>query len=419
MSLNYYPPYSSQAIAEEHFLWDQRHAQPLTNRIKTLSIDDSPNRRLRIGYLSPDFREHVVAFFASPILASHDHTDFEIFCYANVAHPDSITARFQKMADHWRNIDGISDERTAEMIREDRIDILVDLAGHSGDHRLLVLARKPAPIQATYVGYPATTGLKTVDYRITDAVADPPGMTESLHSEQLARLPRCNWCYEPLPEVMAAVTDPPNPEPHPIVFACFTNPAKVNQETINLWGQILQQVPGSSLVLKAGSLGSDSVRQRFAEMMTRAGMAADRFQLIRSMGLTEHLKHFNKIDIFLDTFPYNGTTTTCETLWMGVPVVTLAGKSHVSRVSASLLTAVGLPELIADAPDQYVKIAVDLAHDLPRLTHIRSTLRQNMKNSPLCDGPGMARAMEELYREMWKRWCDRANSKDEIRLTNQ
>jgi predicted O-linked N-acetylglucosamine transferase (SPINDLY family) len=341
-----------------------------------------------------------------PILAGHNHEDFEIFCYANVAHPDARTAQFQALADHWRNIDGISDEEAADMIRHDRIDILIDLAGHSGAHRLLLLARKPAPIQVNYVGYPATTGLKTIDYRITDAVADPPGMTEALHSEQLARLPRCNWCYEPLPEIVNAISDPPNPEPHPIVFACFTNPAKVNQQTINLWGQILQQVPGSRFILKAGTLGSDSVRQRFADMMTRAGIAPDRFELIRSMHLTEHLKHFGQIDIFLDTFPYNGTTTTCETLWMGVPVVTLAGKSHVSRVSASLLTTVGLPELIANNPEQYVKIAVDLANDLPRLTHIRSTLRQRMKDSQLCDGPGMARAMEGLYRDMWRRWCE-------------
>jgi predicted O-linked N-acetylglucosamine transferase (SPINDLY family) len=406
MTLSYHPLIDPQAIADEHFAWDRAYAEPLRNRIKPLSNDRNPDRRLRIGYISPDFREHVVALYLMPLLANHDHGEFEIYCYANVPVPDHVTERMRGYADHWRSIfDRPSNAETAALIREDRIDILVELAGHSADNRLLVLAHKPAPIQVNYLGYASTTGMQAMDYRITDALADPPGMTESHHSERLVRLPRCNWCYEPPAKAADAVCEPPSLEPHPIVFGCFPNLTKVNQPLVDLWGRIVNSVPGSKLVLKASALKNQSVHRRFEGMMRAGGIGPDQVEFLASMPMEQHLKHFAKIDIFLDTFPYHGTTTTCETLWMGVPVVTLAGRSHVARVGVSLLSTIGLPELIAASPDEYVRIAVDLANDLPRLAQIRSSLRQRMIQSQLRDGPGLARAIEQAYRKMWREWC--------------
>jgi predicted O-linked N-acetylglucosamine transferase (SPINDLY family) len=363
------------------------------------------DRRLRIGYVSGDFRDHPVARFALPLLGSHDHGGFEIFCYAHVLAPDSITLQFQKYADGWRNIVGMSDAAVADAIRLDEIDILVDLAGHTDGNRLPVFARKPAPVQVTYLGYPATTGLKAIDYRFTDELADPPGLADSYCSERLIRLPQCAWCFQP-PEISPAVGELPARRNGYITFGSFNNFSKINEPLLKLWAEILLRTPQSRLLLKAKSLRCASVQQYVVRVMGDLGIGAQRLDMRGWVPAGDHLAVYNQVDIGLDTYPYHGTTTTCEALWMGVPVITLAGQSHVSRVGVSLLSNVGHADFIGQIPEQYADAAVRLAGDLPKLEHERSSLRQRMGQSPLMDAPKFARSIEAAYRLMWQTSCE-------------
>ncbi len=396
-----HPGYDAATVAEEARRWNERFATPLKPLIKLHQNDRSPERRLRIGYVSADFREHAVARFLLPLFADYDHQNFEIFAYAQLPTPDAITHQFQAHADFWRSIVGVSDEQVVEMIRQDRIDILIDLAGHTGNNRLLLFARKPAPVQVTYLGFPATTGLEAMDYRLTDDFADPQGQTESYHSEKLIRLPATAWCYHPgsSPAPMAR-------QAGPITFGSFNSFAKVTEPMLQRWAEILQAVPDSRLLLKAVGLSSKTVRERVRKILSEAGFGPDRLELLDPVAThSAHIASYQKIDIALDTFPYHGTTTTCEALWAGVPVVSLAGTRHVSRVGVSLLSNVGLPDLVAHSVDEYMQIAVKLANDLPRLANLRSTLRQRMEASPLMDAPRFARNIEAAYRQMWRTWC--------------
>ena len=401
--LNYHPS-DPRALLEEHRRWGEIHRHSLT-RVTTPSSPPDPERRLKVGYVSPDLRAHSVAFFFEPLLAHHDPARVEAFCYANVDHPDNITAHFRAIAPHWRDIHGLSDEQAAALIRQDGIDILVDLAGHTQGHRLPVFARKPAPIQVTYLGYPNTTGLTTIDYRFTDALADPPGETEQFHTEQLVRLPHGFLCFR-------APDDAPPPTPPPcltaghITFGSFNNLAKVTPEAVADWTQLLHAVPGARLILKNKSLHDTSTVTRFQTLFAGHGIGPERLELLGYLPRVEdHLTLYGRIDIALDTFPYNGTTTTCQALWMGVPVITLAGQTHAGRVGVSLLTQVGLAEFIASDREDYIAQSVALARDPDRLTQRRSTLRAQMQVSPLCDGPSFARDVEAAYRTMWRGWC--------------
>ena len=266
---------------------------------------------------------------------------------------------------------------------------------------MLVFAHQPAPIQVAWLGYPNTTGLTTMDYRLTDTYADPPGLTESWHAEQLVRLPRCAWCYQPSDSPPITLR-----REGPITFGSFNNFAKITEPMFLLWARILHAVPESRLLLKTRALGSENTRQRVRQILSAAGIAAERLELRGyEPAHDDHLALYQRIDVALDTFPYHGTTTTCEALWMGVPVVTLAGKTHASRVGVSLLSNIGLPELVADTPEEYVRLAAELAGDLPRLAYLQGTLRQRMEQSPLMDAPRFARDMEAAYRAMWRQWC--------------
>jgi len=293
----------------------------------------------------------------------------------------------------------------AERIREDEVDILVDLTGHTGENRLLVFARKPAPVQVTYLGYPNTTGLPTIDYRLTDAWADPPGQTECFHTEELVRLPDGFLCYQPLQE-SPDVTVLPAKAAGRISFASFNNASKVGAEVIALWSKILHAVPGARLIMKAAQLSDLGVRGHFESLFEQQRISPAQIELRGSvLASTEHLAMYQEVDIALDPFPYNGTTTSCEALWMGVPVITLAGRTHAARVGVSLLSSVGLPELIADTPAAYLELAVRLAKDLDRLETLREGLRHKMQQSPLTDATGFTRSLESVYRMIWKKWC--------------
>ena len=403
--MHYLPDSDVNAILAGHCEWEEAHAWPLGKSTAPHGNDPDSEHRLRIGYVSPDFREHPVATFIESLLASHDRSRVEVFCYADLAREDGISERLRGCADQWRRITGKADGQVAELIRKDGIDILVDLAGHTAGNRLLVFARKPAPVQVTYLGYPDTTGLKAMDYRLTDGYADPPGTTEHLHSEELMRLPDSAWCYR-TPMQAPLVNPSPVLRSGHITFGSFNARPKMNETILALWSKLLLTVQNSSLVLKNLAFRELSVRQQALASLEKAGISPERVELTGHVSvLAEHLATYGRVDIALDTYPYHGTTTTCEALWMGVPVITLAGRTHVNRVGVSLLTNAGLPELIADTAEQYVEIAAKLAADIPRLTELRANLRERMASSPLMDAPRFARNVEEAYRQMWRAWC--------------
>lgn len=414
LTMHYLEVINPDELFKLHKEWAAVHAARLRENIPAHGNDRSPGRRLRIGYVSPDFRVHSVAYFIQSVLAAHDRASFEIFCYSNAEHEDPSTGLFQKIADHWRDIYGLSDGNVSEMIQRDGIDILVDLSGHTGNNRMTLFAGKPAPVQVTYLGYPNTTGLDTVDYRITDALADPSGITDKWHSEKLIRLPDCFLCYKP-PEGSPDITDLPVLKSGSITFGSFNNRAKITKITLETWSAILHKVPGSRLILKAKSLSDSQTREQLLSLFARQGIRPERVTALEfTASKKDHFGLYNTIDIALDTFPYNGTTTTCEALWMGVPVVALKGDSHVSRVSFSILLNIGLSELAGDSPDEYIAKAVSLAEDTERLKYLRHNLRAMMEKSPLMDAAGFTLNLENEFRTVWKKWCNKEKAMPDI-----
>ena len=405
LALNCHPSGDARAIAEEQSRWNQQYAEPLRHLIQPPTNERSVARRLRIGYVSADFREHPVGCNLLPLLAGHDPHGFEIFGYAGVARPDPLTERFRASAHHWRSTVGISDELLAAQIREDRIDILVDLAVHTANHRLLVFARKPAPVQVTFAGYPGSTGLTAIDYRLSDPFLDPPGMDESIYAEKTVRLPHSFWCYDPLDGRETPVNNLPAQSNGYLTFGCLNNFCKTNPASVRLWARILCAVPCSRLLLLAPE---GSHRQRVTELFGKEGVGAERLEFVSHQPRRKYLELYHRIDLGLDTLPYNGHTTSLDSFWMGVPVVNLVGKTIVGRAGFCQLTNLKLPELIASTPEDYVQIATALAEDLSRLAALRSTLRPRMEKSPLMDASRFARDIEAAYREMWRQWCAKA-----------
>lgn len=363
--------------------------------------DPDPRRPVRLGVLSPDLREHSVAYFLRPILEGLDRTQFEVWCYSVGPTDDRMTPRLRAAADRWHDLFAASDDDVCRRIEADGIDILLDLAGHTAGHRLSVLARRPAPVQGTYLGYPNTTGLSAVDFRLVDAVTDPPG-SELRAVEQLVRLPGCFVCYAP-PE------DAPTPQPRPsgpIVFGSFNSLAKISEPTAALWARILHALPGSRLMLKGKGLNDPAVAARFIERFERLGIEPARLDLLGHTPATrDHLAAYGRVDVALDPFPYGGTTTTCEALWMGVPVITLRGDSHRARVGASLLQAAGLTDWIAASPDEYQALAVTLAQDANQRAELRRTLRTRLAASPLCNRTAFVRDFGQALRAVWHQRC--------------
>jgi predicted O-linked N-acetylglucosamine transferase (SPINDLY family) len=401
LTLHYDPDNDVRRISQENRLWNRQYAEPLKQYIQPHANDRSPERKLRIGYVSPDLREHSVGRFLLPLLANHDKSQVEVFAYAQVLVPDAMTGRLRSHADAWRSIVGLSDAQAADLIRQDQIDILIDLAMHTANNRLLVFARKPAPVQATYLAYCSTTGLETIDYRLSDPCLDPPGQDESCYSERTIRLPESYWCYEPTlptPEVGPL----PAAAAGSITFGCLNNFCKVSEPVLAAWAALLREMPNSRLLLHAHE---GSHRERLQQRLQREGIEPTRVRFAGMKPVREYFDLYSQIDIALDTFPYCGGTTTCDALWMGVPVVSLIGKTAVGRAGLSILSNIGLPELVARSEDEYVRIATELASDLPRLSELRSTLRQRMQQSPLMDAPRFARNVEAAYRQMWRNWC--------------
>ena len=401
LSLHYDPDQNPAALAHEHRQWQLQHAEPLRALIAPHANDRSPTRRLRIGYVSPDLRTHPVGRFLLPLLAHHDQTQFEIFAYAQVPVPDEMTQQLRAHTAGWRSTVGLSDAAVADLVRKDGIDILVDLAMHSAHHRLLVFARKPAPVQVTYLAYCSTTGLDTIDYRLTDPYLDPPGMDESIYTEKTIRLPQTYWCYQPSAAAEAVGPLPALARGH-LTFGCLNNFCKVSAPALAAWTDLLRAVPNSHLLLHAYP---GAHRQRLLDQFAIAGIAPTRLTFAGRVPPEEYFRHYHHIDIALDTFPFAGGTTTCDALYMGVPVITLVGPTAVGRAGLSILSNLGTPELIAHSPDEYIHLATTLAADLPRLTHLRATLRERMQLSPLMDAPRFAHHIEAAYRQMWQTWC--------------
>jgi predicted O-linked N-acetylglucosamine transferase (SPINDLY family) len=333
-----------------------------------------------------------------PILESHDRTAFEIYLYDDSPRLDAFTERLRPLADAWHRVRGMPDAQLAEKIRADRIDVLVDLAGHTAGNRLLTFARRPAPVQISYLGYPNTTGLNTVDYRLTDAVADPPGLADELHTEKLVRLPGTFLTFRP-PVETPEVVDPPVLKNGFVTFGSFNALWKVNAPLLQLWARVLRAVPDSRLMMKAEGLEEPDVAHRIANVFRQAGIDVARVRLLgREATYAGHLAAYGTCDVCLDTFPYAGTTTTCEALWMGVPVVSLAGEVHASRVGASLLSSVGLSEFAAPNAGAFVATAANLAGQPERLRELRRTMRERLRGSPLMNPIGLTRAIETAYR---------------------
>jgi protein O-GlcNAc transferase len=334
-------------------------------------------------------------------LSSHDHKQFEVFCYSAVEQPDAITERLRSCADGWRETARLSDEKVAEMVLADRVDILVDLTMHMAGNRLQLFARKPAPIQVTWLAYPGTSGLSAMDYRLSDPYLDPPGMFEECYSEQTIRLPESFWCYDPLTQDPALNALPALTAGH-ITFGCLNNFCKVNAGVLTLWSRVLQAVPGSRMIILC--IAGES-RERTLALFAQNGIADDRIEFADPLPRPKYLELYHRIDLALDTFPYNGHTTSLDALWMGVPVVTLVGQTVVGRAGLCQSMNLGMPEFIAQTPEEYVAIASRVTVDLSRLATIRAALRARMESSPLMQGPRFARNMEAAYREMWRRWC--------------
>jgi predicted O-linked N-acetylglucosamine transferase (SPINDLY family) len=402
LDLNYDSEITDEQLFVEHRRWAEAHSHSLSLEPGHTN-DRNPDRRLRIGYVSPDFSWHPVTRFFEPLMRYRDRRATEVFLYADVRRFDATSAALQASADCWRDVSSLNNASLAELIRTDAIDILVDLAGHTGDNRLLTFARKPAPIQMTYLGYPNTTGLETIDYRLTDAVADPEG-EPIRHSETLLRLDPLFCCYAP-PEESPPVARPPFLSRGYITFGCFQNLAKINGRVFDLWSALLRKLPTAKLRLCRDALNG-SARDRIARDFAKRGISADRLELICVEDPRKsHLALYDDIDIALDPFPWTGHTTACEGLWMGVPVVTMRGCRHAGRMVTSVLSCLGLGDWIGNTPEAYLACAEKLANDGDQLACFRAELRGRIGNSPLCDGRSFMRKLEHLYRHIWEQWC--------------
>ncbi len=389
-------------IFDRHLAWAKRHARGLPRWTTHCGVRPDADRRLNVGYVSPDFMQHPVASFIEPVLAAHDRGAFNVFCYSSGRREDETTRRLRGLCDHWRDVSLASDIDAADRMRADGIDILVDLAGHTGGGRLPLFAWKPAPVQITWLGYPNTTAIAAMDYCLTDAVADPEGETERFHTEKLIRLPEGFLCYAP-PSDAPDPGDVPQAAAGHVTFGCFDDLAKVTPSMVALWAGILEAQPGARLVVKAYGLASETARHTLRERFERHRIAAGRVDLLPlEDSFADHLAKYREIDIGLDVFPYNGTSTTCEALWMGVPVVTLSGSARVSRTGASILRSAGLPTCVAATPEEYVQIALQLAADFGARRALRAGMRERLRSSPLLNAARFTRGLEAAYRAAWE-----------------
>ncbi|BCA79144.1 tetratricopeptide repeat protein [Desulfuromonas sp. AOP6] len=402
--MNYQEALSRDEIYAEQRRWNERHALPVLQKSVRPETELTRDKKLRIGYVSPDFRFHPVCFFITPILSGFDRSHFEVFCYSNVSRPDQQTEKMKEWATGWRDICGVPDEEVAQWIRDDRIDILVDLAGHSGDNRLLVFAHKAAPVQITFLGNPDGTGMDAMDYRITDSWCDPVGLTECFHAEKLLRLPGNFFCYAP-PSPAPDIGPLPCRQNGYVTFGSFNNFSKISENLLGIWSEIMQGVPESRLVFQAKPLTDKGKVLELKRFFESRGVAGDRILAKGNTSISEHLKLVTQVDIALDSFPWNGHTTTCHTLWMGVPVVSMAGERGISRMGLSILGGLGLERFVACNVSDYVKTAVDLSGNPGVLENFRKNIRSEILNSSWGNSLTYNETLENLFRDVWIKYC--------------
>ncbi|HVX85633.1 MAG TPA: tetratricopeptide repeat protein [Phycisphaerae bacterium] len=403
-TLQFHPTISPDDSFAEHRKFDAVMCEPLRRAAPPHVNDASPQRRLRVGYISTEFRSHALGYYLVPLFANHDKAQIELFAYADVAQPDAVTFRLRQNADRWVDIRGLSDDALAARIREDAIDILVDLHLHMGGNRALLFARKPAPVQIAFAGYPGTTGMTAMDWRLTDRHLEPPEGPAVPSSEKVLRTLETFWCYTPQADV--PINDPPAGRNGHVTFGNLNNFKKVNESTLRLWARVMRELPDSRILM----LAAHGAHRRWANgILQSAGIDPQRVGYIPRGPVKDYLAAYHQIDLGLDTFPYNGHTTSLDSLWMGVPMVTIVGKTPVSRAGFSQLSNLHLTDLAADSPDNFVAIAAALARDIPRLRELRALLRPRMEASPLMDGPRFAREIESAYRLAWHAWCAQAD----------
>ncbi|MBW8017303.1 MAG: hypothetical protein FVQ82_14060 [Planctomycetes bacterium] len=400
--LHYKPDITPQILFEEHKKWVKRHVPTTTVGASYGNLID-PDKKLRIGYISPNFRRHSVMYFFEPLLECHNRATVEIYGYSNSETTDSLTERMRPQFDNFSDINEMTDEKIAKMIIRDKIDILVDLAGHTSNNSLLVMARRPAPIQVTYLGYPDTTGLEQIDYRITDELADPPKLHKYYTEEQVC-LPDGFLCYRP-PEFAPALIESPWIKNGYITFGSFNINAKVNLDVIAIWARVLKGTENSHLLLKLEGGDCEQLQDHYRNLFQQLGIERDRIEICGRKSAVKHLAMYGQVDISLDSYPYHGTTTTCEALWMGVPIISLLGDHHSCRVALSLLKRLDLDYFVASSQEEYVAKACALAAKPDALARIRSTMRARMAASDLCNGKLIAANIETAYRKMWRKYC--------------
>ena len=405
--LHFLPEADEPAAAAAHEHWRRHFSEPAKPCIQRHTNRRDPERRLRIGYVSPEFRDHVTGRYLRPLFDCHDRRQFEIVCYSGVSRSDTATARFREQADLWRNTVGVTDEAFAGMVREDAVDILVDLTQHLTGNRLTVFDRKPAPVRVSFAGYPESTGLEAIEYRISDRYLENGEAQEAGggpipgRGRERVFLIDSFWCYDPC-GMDVAVNALPAKQGGRVTFGNLNAFGKVNESALGLWARVLARVKEARLILLSDA---GSHRQRTLVFLDREGVAPNRVEFITPRARREYLELYHQIDIILDTFPYNGHTTSLDALWMGVPVISLAGQTPVSRAGWSQLSNLGLAELAAFSADAFVEVATQLARDLPRIAELRRTLRTRMEASVLMDAPRFARGIEAAYRAMWRQWC--------------
>jgi predicted O-linked N-acetylglucosamine transferase (SPINDLY family) len=392
--------YGAEAQLAAARRWSDLHAAPLIGRRRAHPHDRSPERRLRIGYVSPDFRKHVQRLFTIPVLSRHDHAGYEVVCYSSVKAPDEYTQRIKGLSDEWHDVARLGDRELAQKIRDDRIDVLVDLSMHMAKNRLEVFAEKPSPVQLSWLAYPGTTGVDGMDYRITDPFLDPPGAPLP-YSEESLWLPQTFWCYEPDGDEIEVGELPQRRSGH-ITFGCLNNFMKVSRATLELWARVLRANDGSKLLMLAPrDWAQDEVRNTLGQN----GVDSARIEFVDIQSRERYLETYNRIDIALDTLPYQGHTTSLDAYWMGVPVVTLVGETVVGRAGLSLASNLELPDWVARDAAQFVRIASRFARDPSSLSALRSELRQRLRRSPLMDAVRFTRDLEAAYRDAWRRFC--------------
>jgi len=385
-------------LLAEHVEWSRRHTPKHDFPPPVIDAPD-PDRPIRVGYVSPDFRRHPVATFILPVVRAHDGENFHITLYNDSDVEDAVKRKFRDTGRRMVDCAGWSFDRLMSQIRADRIDILIDLSVHSSSNRMGLFAARAAPIQMTWLGYAGTTGCPSVDYRITDPFTDPPGLTDSHFTERLLRLPDVLWCYDPpieAPAIVARGTD------QPIRFGAGTRLAKISDTCLDAWCALLNRVPGSTFALAADPFHDTTVRADWLARLESRGIERSRVELLPGQPYEKYFEFLNSLDIALDTFPFNGGTTACQTLWMGTPMVALAGRTSVARVTASVLRAIGLNELVAESTEDWIARNAALAADTAQRRELRGTLRERMLGSPLCDARTFTKNLEAAYRRVFR-----------------